>query len=607
MSDTEKRPRRPDLVLLHNIVGIQGDDPDIRNFGIVSTIALFMTILALLFTCFLWLNDQNVIFAIPEIPLMGDCSLVDGLDSDNITDSDRELPIVRAYTGLDGIVRVDRMVADCHYNLDLSGNYIEFDTTLDKVVNLPGQTITEADLTLLDTAGWLPDLELANISVEAAFKMVIIMIALLNVFILPFIPGETIYGKFGSIGWFSNVFLSLIMVVLAFAVVDITWFFIGRSLSQPLIYDNGTSILFVTLLAGVFSFIYLSWFIQIDLTNLSLFTSLILLCGLIISMLLTSQIWYTGATNAYSIMSEITLDEHLTYEVLNTQGSRGVFRITCISAGILVVVYIMKLSALLDVLEQKLQTYFDFDISEETPFLKSTSIRGKLVLGVGILAGVLIAFIGTFPTDGLLNPISQDMILSKSVSGGIHRIGAMGSPVVFIFMMLTFWFIAYPKNDKTNLFLAASSRVWVIIVGTAIMMYLMDSFLANFTTFLNADSARRSIMDFLPSAGYVLVFIAVLYWMIDYAQKLRTGETPSQNDTYSPVYHWLLIVIMGIIGAFVLPGVMNTVTVEFVILIVFSLFLFSFSTYLIELEQELDREIDIQHVIIELRKIETEE
>lgn len=528
--------------------GGDSNDPDIIAFAYASAFTVVMVLLALAASLILWWNSPNILFAAPVFPHMRDCSAIEAYLADpQIPPREGIDPsIVKLYidpeTGLDG----DAMLAECQYNLALRQEYRELEEAMN---NIPVQ-IDEG--TVLSQSALIPyDY---GASLQSLLKILCFTVALLGwypLWVLSRIePDNPAFNKFS----FENLLLTLTMAFLSFYGIDLLWFFIERSLSQPLIYDYGTSVLFVAVLIGVFSFLYFSWIIKHEITDLSLFISIVLLIGLIVSMLLTNHVWNAGVTNAYSTMSERAYDERLTYEVAGTLGSRGIFRITFIGAGLLFLIYTIRLAKIVS------------RIKQGNPLTRGM-LNPNAIRLMGLLAGVFIAFVGVFPTDGFTGYFGM---IDRHWSGRLHLLGAYGSPLVVMIMVLTFWFIGYPQNNGKDKFLPASSWVWFSIASTTIMMYLVG---------MVRSGIENSLYMLI---AYVVFLFAILYWADFWRQK----KFYFGLSWYSPLMHGLITIVLGILLDFVFPSRMTTVALEFVVLLIFSLFVYSYSKYLVEYREE---------------------
>lgn len=525
-------------------------DPDIVAFAYASVFAVAMVLVALGASLFLWRDSPNILFAAPVFPRMGDCTALEAyLANPQIPPREGIDPsIVKLYIDTSGQLDGEAMIAECRYNLALHQQYLELEQAMN---NIP---VPIDEMGFVSQSALLP----TNYgeSLQSLLKILASGVALLGAYpLLVLAIRERGNEAFNHFSW-ENILLSFVMAFIVFYGVDVVWFFIERSLSQPLIYDYGTSVLFVALLIGVFAFLYFMWMIKLDITDLSLFTSLILLSGLIVSMLLTNHVWNAGVTNAYSTMSERAYPERLSYEVAGTLGSRGVFRVTFIGAGLLFLIYTVRLSRLVRRLKR---------LNPD----KNAMLSPNIMLLLGLISAIFIAMVGIFPTDGMV--MGNTEFLPASISGILHLIGAYGSPLVVMFMVLCFWFIGYPRNDGKDKFLPASSWAWFSIAATAIMMYLVG---------MLRNNVAHSLWMLL---AYVLFLFLILYS----ANRWQSGKLNWLGlGWYSPLGHGLSIVIVGTLLDLLFPGRMTTVALEFVVLLIFSLFVYSYSKYLVEYREE---------------------
>jgi hypothetical protein len=137
-------------------------------------------------------------------------------------------------------------------------------------------------------------------------------------------------------------------------------------------------------------------------------------------------------------------------------------------------------------------------------------------------------------------------------------------------MILSFWFIGYPQHEGKDKFLPASSWVWFSVSSTAIMMYLVGIVRSNLES------------GWLMLIAYV-VFLFVILFAADFwrQKKLYFGL-----GWYSPGMHGLITIVLGTLLDFIFPSRMTTVALEFVVLLIFSLFSYSYSKYLVEYREE---------------------
>jgi hypothetical protein len=606
-----------------NDFGKGGDteDPDIVAFAHASYFTAVVVAVVLLTSFWLWRGQPHVLFAVPEFPHLGveDCEAIkayaDLVEGNNfMPPADVTAPsIAKLYMQPNGTLDAAAMEAECQYNLKL---YEEYNRLRIEMEKLPDDLFIGSMVAQSDSEPDAEDLALlypsdANMSVKGLLKNFVLIVSLLGLYVYwvfwhrtrrelnplreaykkarkeldealkafdaatDSIQREhlearklearkefkeihdklTAKDKFNSLNP-ENVFLALSMAALSYLAIDVLWFFIGRSLSQPLIYETETSILFVAVLVGVYAFLYFSWIIKLEITDLSLFAASLLLVGLIVGMLLTNHIWNIGITNAYSTMSEHAYPERLSYEVAGTLGSRGVFRLTFIGTGLLFAIYSVYLSKKV----RKVQDAVSF-ISAKDAKRMSPSI----ILWTGIIASIFMAFVGLFPLDGFAVPDENIYRL--------HMTGAFLAPVIFVWMMLTYWFIGYPKSESSDKFLPTSSYIWFSISSVAMLWYMVGRYFS--------DTSEMSNLYLALGLGALIIFAVYA------ANRWHSGKWNwvwDADNKYSPLLHWAISIVLGTGLGIILPDKMTTVTSEFIILLVFTLFIYSYSKYLVEYE-----------------------
>lgn len=548
----------------------QDPDPDIIAFTFASAFALALAIAALIMSFFYWFNTENILFAMPRFPTMGDCKALEAYAANPIIPPNRDAnPSIPAIVVLyisdnadpsspETQAALQIMVDECHYNERL---FVEYGDLAREMATLPNFPNAQSDAADILSPQKLTD------SMKGLLKVFSVTTSLLGIYVLWVLKrlqknNPNYERDFNGLGW-ENILLNLVLAVLAYFGVDVIWFFVERALSQPLIYEKDTCILFITLLVGVFSFLYYSWILKLEITDLSLFMGLLLMVGLIVGMLLTNHIWNVGVTNAYSTMSEIAYPERLSYYVAETDGSRGIFRVTFITAGLLFVVYGMRLK---EIVARK-------KASADASITRLMSPKG--VFRFSALAGLLLSMVGIFPLDGIFNLDNSEHILglTEDVSGALHFVGAYGSPLVVMCMILSFWYIGYPQGNGKDKFLPASSYFWFSVSSVAIMWYLVGRFLSNTSDIL--------------ALVFVFVFALFVIAAVYIANQIQTGQWhwfSLDLSTYSPFLHWFVALLLGLILGLIMPTKMTTVSLEFVVLLVFSLFIYSYSKYIVEYE-----------------------
>jgi hypothetical protein len=596
------------------------EDPDIVAFAHASYFTAVVVAVVLLTSFWLWRGQPYVLFAMPEFPHIGNCEAItayaDLLEANQfMPPADVTAPsIAKLYTTPNGTIDAAAMEAECDYNLRL---YAQYDALRSEMEKLPDDLLLGS--MVAQSAGIEPDAgDLAllyptdeNISVKGLLKNFVLIVSLLGLYVYwvfwhrsrrELNPLKDAYkkakkeldaaikaydaakdtmekehlearklearkefkeihdkltaaDKFNSLSP-ENVFLALSMAALSYVAVDVLWFFIGRSLSQPLIYETETSILFVAVLVGVYAFLYFSWIIKLEITDLSLFAATLLLVGLIVGMLLTNHIWNIGITNAYSTMSEHAYPERLSYEVAGTLGSRGVFRMTFIGTGLLFAIFSVYLSNKVRKVQDAVSLVSEKDAKRMSPFI---------ILWTGIIASVFMAFVGLFPLDGFAVP--DERIHS------LHMTGAFLAPVIFVWMMLTYWFVGYPKSESRDKFLPTSSYIFFTISAVAMLWYMVGRYFS--------DTSEMSNLYLALGLAALIIFgvYAANRWHSGKWNLLWDAE-----NKYSPFLHWGISVGLGTALGLLLPDKMTTVTSEFIILLVFTLFIYSFSKYLVEYE-----------------------
>jgi hypothetical protein len=372
--------------------------------------------------------------------------------------------------------------------------------------------------------------------------------------------------------YLTSLLMALVLAVLMYLTVDFAWFVFERIVPMPLNYPWGTSVFFAVLVLAVLSFFLIHWANEPGVTQLSILAIMVMMLGIIAGIMVTNHIWDTGVTNAFSTMSQRAYPERLAFEIAGELGSRRIFRLTFIASGLLLIVYSAHLSLLVTNIKEVLAQLAPVNSSgnlvqpgAENPQkqVSPKDILYPVVVGLlGCVAGVLTMFVGIFPTDGTAT-------LSDEVSSGLHGFGAFGSPLVFLFMMMTFWFIGHPYDGRYVPSMRRLSWVGVTVSGMTILTHILDF----------------PPVDFMSPAVSGLVFTLGLFAMLLLANSMQKNVElqllfwfPQLERLAHPFVQWPIIVVGGLL-LLLLPPLINTVALEFIVLTLFAWFIYAYSLY----------------------------
>lgn len=532
-------------------------DPDVISFHHIAFVAIIASLLSLVTAFALWSSASRIFFAFPAFPKMIGCEALENYFSEESTQIP---PIIQPYLDTGQSYNEGLIKQECQYKFELFQLYSQ---AKNKVVEVVGIPIASQ----LSQQSPYPNFSLMRISVEAFVKVLSAASCFFGFFGFYALSKfkkyqsdkektayhEAYIKKFWTLDMFV---LNCLLTVLVFFAVDIIWFFINRSQSQALAYNPSTSILFTSLLIGVFSFLHLSWLTKLNISDLSLFTSLVILLGLIGGMLATNHIWNIGPTNAYSTMSARVFDEHLTYEVLGEYGSRNLFRLTFFATGLLFILYIFKLYKFVRAIK-----------NTTSQKQAKNALDPMALLVIGGLTGVLMLGIGFFPVDSL-------DIWKAFPSGDFHKVCAYVSPLFILYMVSTFWYLAYPKDNNVENFLRSFSMICTSVLAIAMMMFITGN--------AKLDPKLETIANF----GIFILLLGLILFDADRRLRKTFDDDTKAKGKHNWFFIWLFVVGIGMVLGYFFPDKMTTVSVEFVILIVFSLFLYALSKYLVEYSED---------------------
>ena len=183
--------------------------------------------------------------------------------------------------------------------------------------------------------------------------------------------------------------------------------------------------------------------------------------------------------------------------------------------------------------------------------------------------------VGFFPTDGVCVPEGRCWLdISKDVSAALHSIGAFGGVLALLFIIMTFWYIGHPLKSDYVPRMRWLSWIGVTLIGIATIMHFIGY--------------RVATTGLLFGAGMTVGFAIFLFGMLYFAKRLQNGETVELSPKFwkllnEPLWHGLLIVTIGLVAGRIWTNLITLVTLEFVILSLFSLFIYSYSLYTVEL------------------------
>lgn len=557
---------------------IDGDakNPDVVRFRRTSVGIWVVVFVTFLVVWLLWHDESALVFAVPEFPSMKDCTSIDLHNPTTLP------PFVRIFpTPKDAL-------NDCEFHTSLFSSYNGVKNAMLAAEHKPSwEWAVRRWLAVLDEhddTQLLPNPQLFHYSVEMVIKYLASVVTFFGTLIFSVWSGTSktyadrmLYKKHIQ-KFATGLFLSTVLAFLMYLSIDFVWFIFERVLPIPLVYGKGTSILFTVLTISVIAFFVIHWASEITVVQLSIFASMLLMFGLLAGMMVTNHVWDTGVTNAFSTMSERAYDERLAFEVAGNLGSRLIFRSTFIASGVMLIVYSIQLSSLVWALKHDTQTF-------HLAAPMRTVLRPRYVGIIGSLAGGLTMFVGLFPTDGTCVRVLGCDLLNIDVSGKLHLVGAFGGPLFLMFMTMTYWFIGHPHNPHSSYIkrMRRLSSIATTISGVAIMMYL-----SGYRIHISTTSEDRQTAVLL-SIGFALALTLMLFsakflqksgGCILSPQAWRT--MPEKRYLLLPIGHGVLIAAVGYLLGRSYPLLITTVSLEFIVLLFFSLFIYSYSLYTVE-------------------------